>query len=1096
MKPPVHPAELRGPLCCGLFTLPAEIKTSTLPTQLKFLIDSGSCLSILPRSYGTSSVPLGALRAANNSQIPTYGTVNYSFRLLDLPDIFNWHFTIADTIQPILGADFFEEFALLVDCRNHKLIHASPNLKTPSNHSQVCTSSCSTIFSYHHPSSSVSEDVKFKTDLPTTYPGCFQKSSTRPSSSVFHYIPTTPSQPFRTKKRDLPLIKLQAVEKEFLELESSGIIRRSSSPWASAIHVVTKSDGSFRPCGDYRFLNSITIHDSYPMPLISDIMNKLNGMSFFSKIDLERAFHQIPVLPEDVQKTAVITPFGLFEYLMMPFGLRNAAQTFQRHIDHILKDFPFATAYLDDILIFSPDFSSHDNHLRSVLKKLSDNCLKIKLSKCDFFRHEVQFLGHSISSNSVRPITSRLNAISELPLPKTVTKLRSFLGAVNFYHRFIPHASSILAPLSSLSVGPKNSPVTWSETAIATFNSLKLILSNLVSLRFYNPKLKLQLTTDASDFAIGAVLHQISENGPEPLEFFSRKLNSAQQNYSAFDRELLAIHDSVKHFRNMLDGRSFEILTDHKPLLQLSHLKSPSPRQLRHISFLSEFSFSINHISGKDNVVADFFSRPDISSISRLPLFNDTPIESFIISEKDLSFFGERAKLINNTYFDISIPGCPRPILPPELRKKTFDSIHSLHHPGNHKTYDLLHTRCIWPYMRRDIKRWCKECVPCQENKISRHTRPPIIRFPTGNRFEVLHIDLVGPLPMSQKKTYILTMIDRKTRWVEAVPLSCISATNVAKHLISTWFSRYGIPDHIITDQGTQFEGSLFLTLSQSYGFKHIHTTSYHPQANGLIERFHRSLKTSLRCLSIKGDWVTALPMVLLGWRNTVHSASGSSPAKLLFGIGTTFPAELFGTSLEVPDESLNVARQFFLESDTNPSFGASTVHKSYVPKSMFSSKFVWLQSRDTYHMKPRYLGPFEVIQFKDNNTVTISRNGSPYTINLDKVKPAYGFNEPTPSVTEKFQVPTHQEDKKHPDSDPAKSENDPDSTVTHEQHVPLPIIEPSFSRHVPCASQKSSLRSSSNSKSHKKVNFAHWAKLCEPRRSTSLPGRYIRTKN
>ena len=314
----------------------------------------------------------------------------------------------------------------------------------------------------------------------------------------------------------------------------------------------------------------------------------------------------------------------------------------------------------------------------------------------------------SFHPTGVSPLPEKLQIISELQLPKTITNLRSFLGAVNFYHRFIPAASSLLAPLTSLATGPKTSLVKWDDASRATFEDVKVVLSKLVALKFYNAKSSLQLTTDASDYAIGAVLHQLTDGNLEPLEFFSRKLNAAQCNYSAFDRELLAIHDSVKHFTHLLDGRSFTILTDHKPLLHLSTLKHPSPRQLRQITFLSEFQFVITHVSGKDNKVADFFSRPEISSISRMSLFSDTPLSSFKISTEDLSHFGDSAKLIDGQYIDTTIPGCPRPILPPELRRKAFDSVHSLHHPGIHATYDLIHTKFVWPFMRRDVKTWCK----------------------------------------------------------------------------------------------------------------------------------------------------------------------------------------------------------------------------------------------------------------------------------------------------------------------------------------------------------------------------------------------------
>ena len=263
----------------------------------------------------------------------------------------------------------------------------------------------------------------------------------------------------------------------------------------------------------------------------------------------------------------------------------------------------------------------------------------VNLRKCEFYSEEVQFLGHLISAKGIRPIPSKLETISNIKLPKTVTNLRSFLGAVNFYHRFLPKASALLSPLSALATGPKTSTIVWSDSNIATFETVKIQLTNLVALKFYNPNAELQLTTDASDYAIGAVLHQVTDGILEPLEFFSRKMNSAQSNYSAFDRELLAIHDSVRHFRNVLDGRQFLILTDHKPLLHLRSLKEPSPRQLRQVTFLSEFNFNISHVSGKGNVVADFFSRPDVSAISKCPLFFDTPLKNYKIDLSELDFF-------------------------------------------------------------------------------------------------------------------------------------------------------------------------------------------------------------------------------------------------------------------------------------------------------------------------------------------------------------------------------------------------------------------------------------------------------------------------
>jgi len=675
-----------------------------------------------------------------------------------------------------------------------------------------------------------------------------------------------------------------------------------------------------------------------------------------------------------------------------------------------------------------------------------------------YLASEVQFLGHSISSRGIDTIPEKLNSINSLPLPKTVTNLRSFLGAVNFYHRFIPMASSLLAPLSALAVGPKTSVIPWTEHTKSIFEDIKLALKKLVTLKFYDPKCPLQLTTDASDYAIGAVLQQVRDGSPEPLEFFSRTLNTAQKNYSTFDRELLAIHDSVKHFRNLLDGRTFSILTDHKPLIHLSTLRNPSPRQLRYTTFLSEFDFTISHVSGKDNVVADFFSRQDISTISRMNLFSESQLARHTLSNKDISFFSNPPQPYNGYYIDNSIPGNPRPVLPGPLRREAFDAFHSLHHPGIHATYQLIHNRFIWPYMRKDTKRWCKECIQCQQHKISRHTKPPIIRFPTGNRFEVLHLDIVGPLPMSEGKSYILTMIDRKTRWPEAIPLKNISAPNIAKHLIQTWISRYGVPNHIITDQGTQFESSLFDSLATSLGIKHIHTTTYHPQTNGLIERFHRSLKTSIRCLSITPMWTRSLPLIMLGWRNTIHSATGTTPATLLFGTGLALPNDFFTQSTTPSIEALDAARNHFLSIDTNPSFGPKSSYKPYIPTSLKTSDYVWVQAQQVHHLNPRYSGPYKVLEFKSNNTVVIFRNGKPYTINLDKVKPAYGFQNDTQ---------THEDN--------------------HEATVDaLPL---------PCTTDAPNNENNGDNKKKKRVSFTSFVRIWDPQRPKSLPFRCIRMK-
>jgi len=307
---------------------------------------------------------------------------------------------------------------------------------------------------------------------------------------------------------------------------------------------------------------------------------------------------------------------------------------------------------------------------------------------------------------------------------------------------------------------------------------------------------------------------------------------------------------------------------------------------------------------------------------------------------------------------------------------------------------------------------------------------------------------------MSEDKTYI--MIDRKTRWSEAVPLSNIYTSNVAKHLIATWISRYGVPNHIITDQGTQLKKLFFDSLSRSFGLKHVHTTAYHPQANGLIERFYRSLKTSLRCLSTSATWTQSLPLVTLGWRNTVYSATGTTPATLLFGTGTTLPNDFLTQSSTPSLEALDSARKHCLSTDTNPSFGPKSLYKPYISSSLKTADYVWIQAQQIHHLNPRYSCPFKVLEFRDNNTVIIIRDGKPQTINLDKIKPAYGFSYPQ------------------------------NQTKTSDNEV----------LHKPPANRPTATQSCENTPPKKKsVSFTNFVRIWDPNRPKYLPFRCIHMK-
>ena len=960
---------------------PISLSSPSKSKSFHFLVDTGSSLSILPDRFQADNTSSITLRAANGALIHTKGTKFLKFTLPNISKTFEWHFHVANVTHAILGADFLGTNKLIVDCNTKSVAEPFPN---------ITALESTTSVTQRFPHLGISSYESFIKILLSKFSNTVKKSNKKSNRNYFHNISVTPSLPLRERVRHLAPEKIEYVRKEFMSLLEAGIIRRSSSPWASPLHLVSKKDGSFRPCGDYRRLNKITIHDSYPMPLINDVLQRMSGATIFSTLDLKKAYHQIPVLEADIPKTAVITPLGLFEYTHMPFGLRNAAQTFQRYIDQLLSPLTFVIAYVDDIIIGSTDAITHKSHLEELFNILHDQNLQINTDKCFFFEDEVRFLGHLVSSKGVRPLPHRAEIISKFPLPKTVSQLRSFLGTINYCHRFIPNTSQILAPMTTLCTGPKHCEINWTEDAIHSFELAKEALTKMETLCFLKPNLPLTLTTDASNMAIGAVLHQINGDVSEPLEFFSKKLNTAQQRYSTFDRELMAIHKSIKHFRHILEGRQFTILTDHKPLIYILEMKDPSPRQQRQISYISEFSCTLKHIAGKENIIADCLSRSYSCVITQDALFSKEDLISSPPSIKEIEAFGTKHTVKDGVHYDTSISGTFRPILGSTLRFKAFHAIHSLHHPGSSATYQILRTNVVWPSMRHDIKLWVSQCLECQRHKISRHTRPPIIHFPTGNRFDTLHVDLVGPLPPDRGYSYLLTMLDRKTRWFEVIPLKSISADIVASSLVNNWISRYGVPKAIITDRGTQFESDLFKNLSEKLGINHLRTTAYHPQTNGMLERFHRTLKTSLRILSTSHSWTKVLPFVLLGWRNTPSKTTGSSPAQLLFGTPVSLPNTLVDFEKEPTFEELDAAREHFLSLDSNPQFTASHSYKPYVPRTFSQASHVWIRNIVDVGLKPRYRGPYRLLEIKDNNA-KVEINGSTEILNLARLKPAFG---------------------------------------------------------------------------------------------------------
>ena len=737
-----------------------------------------------------------------------------------------------------------------------------------------------------------------------------------PEREVDHRIELEPGTtpvcraPYRLAQNELEELKSQLTD-----LLDKGFIRPSTSPYGAPVLFVKKKDGTLRMCIDYRALNNQTIKNRYPLPRIDELLDQIAGAKYFTKIDLRSGYHQIRIATGDEYKTAFRTRYGHFEFTVLPFGLTNAPATFMRLMNDILRPYldKFVLAFLDDVLIYSRTPEEHVLHVRQVLEALRQNKLYAKPSKCEFFKESVEFLGHIVSADGIRPVEDKVKAVLAWPTPTNLKELRAFLGLANYYRRFIRGFAGLAEPLTDLT--RKDQPFVWAGAHQRAFEALKEAVTHAPVLAAPQVNGTFIVHTDASDRRVGATLEQFTDTGRRVIAYHSRRLNPAEENYSAYEREQLAIIDALRAWRHYLAGRRFRLHTDHNTLRFLHTKTNISRREARWLELLAEFDFEVVYKPGKDNGAADALSRrpgDDGTTVNALTASGPRPTAALaaMIAEGyvDDEDFGE-------VYEELSTrrPGTRRAgdryelrdgllyltadgrLCVPNVPAARLTILHDHHdapvagHLGAAKTYELVQRLYYWPGIERTVKDYVRSCDACQRNKPDHRAKAGLLQpLPTpARRWDQVTMDLITQLPESHGYDAIVTFTDRLTKMVHfAATRTSVSASELATVFINTVFRLHGMPNTIVSDRDPRFTSNFWQALMKRLGTKLAMSTAHHPQTDGQSERTNRTLEEALRAYVnyAMDDWAEHLPMLEFALNNSRQASTGESPFFMNYG--------------------------------------------------------------------------------------------------------------------------------------------------------------------------------------------------------------------